>query len=45
MDPLFNTPRSTVLLDRGGMLLGASVATDGQWRFPGNDRVPEKFAI
>jgi len=33
-----------VLLDRQGALLGATVATDGQWRFPGNDRIPEKFA-
>ncbi len=41
---LFNTPRSTVLLDRKGGLLGASVAADGQWRFPPSDSVPARFA-
>lgn len=44
MSPLFGTPNSTVLLDRDGGLLGATVASDGQWRFPGSGRVPEKFA-
>lgn len=44
MDALFNKPRSTVILDRNGELLGASVACDGQWRFPGNGHVPRKFA-
>ncbi|MBK9761172.1 MAG: penicillin-binding protein 1C [Flavobacteriales bacterium] len=44
MDPLFNSPRSTVLVDRNGQLLGASVAADGQWRFPTSASVPEKFA-
>lgn len=43
LPPLFNTPRSTVLLDRQGALLGASVAADGQWRFPRRDPVPERF--
>lgn len=41
---LFRTPRSTVLLDRNGHLLGASVAADGQWRFPPTDSIPERFA-
>lgn len=41
---LFDTPRSTVLLDRKGSLLGASVAADGQWRFPASDSVPARFA-
>ncbi len=45
MDPLFNGPRSTVALDRDGGLLGATVAGDGQWRFPGSGQVPEKFAV
>ena len=40
---LFNDPLSTVLLDRNGNLLGAKIADDGQWRFPYNDKVPEKF--
>ena len=30
--PLFTKPRSVALLDRDGRLLGARVATDGQWR-------------
>ncbi len=44
LDGLFNTPRSTVLLDRHGELLGATVAADGQWRFPARDSIPERFA-
>ncbi|MGB3524545.1 MAG: penicillin-binding protein 1C [Flavobacteriales bacterium] len=44
MDPLFGTPRSTVMLDRDGGLLGATVATDGQWRFPSTHAVPERFS-
>lgn len=43
-DPLFDAPYSTVLLDREGKLLTASVARDDQWRFPEIDRVPEKIA-
>lgn len=43
MDPLFNTPRSTVLLARDGQLLGAATATDGQWRFPGSGPLPPRF--
>ena len=37
-------PLSTVVLDRDGELLGASIATDGQWRFGVADSVPDKFA-
>ncbi|MEO7080492.1 MAG: penicillin-binding protein 1C, partial [Flavobacteriales bacterium] len=44
MDPLFRAARSTVMLDRDGGLLGATVATDGQWRFPSTAAVPERFA-
>lgn len=40
---LFENPISTVLFDRNGELLGAKIATDGQWRFPHNDSVPFKF--
>lgn len=40
---LFDDPYSTVLEDRNGNLLGASIAADGQWRFPENQRVPAKF--
>ena len=35
---------STVLLDRHGQLLGASVANDDMWRFPQPDSVPHRFA-
>lgn len=34
---------STVIFDRNGNLLGATIAEDGQWRFPPNDSVPYKF--
>ncbi len=40
---LFDVPYSTVLLDRDGRLLGASIAADGQWRFPADRALPEKF--
>ncbi len=41
---LFNDPYSTVLEDQKGELLSASIASDGQWRFPEVDSVPKKFA-
>ncbi|MEO6151211.1 MAG: penicillin-binding protein 1C, partial [Mucilaginibacter sp.] len=41
--PLFKSPTSYVIDDDSGQLLGASIAADGQWRFPYNDSVPEKF--
>jgi penicillin-binding protein 1C len=41
--PLFNSPTSYVIDDADGQLLGASIAADGQWRFPPNAEVPEKF--
>jgi penicillin-binding protein 1C len=40
---IFNDPYSTILEDRKGKLLGAIVAADGQWRFPSQTEVPEKF--
>lgn len=40
---LFNTPTSFVITDKDGNLLNASIATDGQWRFPYDKNVPEKF--
>ena len=40
---LFNAPTSYVIEDRDGTLLDASIARDGQWRFPYNDNVPDKF--
>ncbi len=33
-----------VLNDANGNLLGASIAEDGQWRFPESDSIPEKVA-
>jgi penicillin-binding protein 1C len=40
---LFDVPYSTVLLDREGRLLGASIAADGQWRFPADRELPPRF--
>src|ERR1700678_4262112 len=40
---LFNSPTSFVIDDADGQLLGASIAADGQWRFPPNAEVPETF--
>lgn len=40
---LFNDPLSSILKDSQGHLLGARVATDGQWRFPAPELVPEKY--
>src|SRR4030043_91693 len=42
-DPLFSDPTCTVIEDRQGELLGAKIADDGQWGFPYNEDVPEKF--
>lgn len=42
--PLFNDDVSKVVYDRDGQLLGASIASDGQWRFPASIDVPRKFA-
>tara|TARA_R110001592_G_scaffold68729_14_gene210792 strand:- start:74 stop:2422 length:2349 start_codon:yes stop_codon:yes gene_type:complete len=40
---LFTKPTSTVITSSTDELLGALIANDGQWRFPHNDSVPEKF--
>jgi penicillin-binding protein 1C len=40
---LFQEPYSTVIESKEGELLGAKIARDGQWRFPAQDSVPEKF--
>jgi penicillin-binding protein 1C len=40
---LFNQPTSMVLEDKNGNLLGARIAADGQWRFPYQKEVPEKY--
>jgi penicillin-binding protein 1C len=42
-DTLFNDPYSTVLEDHRGELLSASIAADGQWRFPRTDSVSSRF--
>ena len=44
-EPMFQEPYSTVLEDRSGNLLGASIAADGQWRFPLMDSVPAKYRL
>lgn len=41
--PEFNTPLSTVVEAEDGTLLGARIADDGQWRFPGSGNIPDKF--
>jgi len=43
--PLFDVSYSPVLYDRDGRLLGAQVAADGQWRFPGGQAPNERFVI
>lgn len=40
---LFNAPTSYVIEDANGNLLNATIAADGQWRFPYNKNVPQKF--
>ncbi|PHS10720.1 MAG: penicillin-binding protein 1C [Kordia sp.] len=40
---LFNSPTATVIESTEGNLLGAQIASDGQWRFPKSDSVPTKF--
>ncbi len=42
-EPLFDTPVSTVMLDKNGQLMAAHIATDEQWRFPALHAVPEKY--
>jgi penicillin-binding protein 1C len=44
-EKLFKDPYSTTLEDRDGNLLSAAVASDGQWRFPAQTKVPEKFKV
>ncbi len=41
--PLFHDPYSSILLDKDGVLLGAKISKDGQWRFPESKEVPPKF--
>ncbi len=41
--PLFNKPTSFVIEDSKGELLNAGIAADGQWRFPEDKIIPQKF--
>lgn len=41
---LFTAPASYVLEDKDANLLNASIAEDGQWRFPYDENVPDKFS-
>lgn len=40
---LFDVPYATVTESSSSQLLGARIASDGQWRFPNSDSVPHKF--
>ena len=40
---LFKAPTATVITSSNNNLLGAQIAKDGQWRFPHNDSIPDKF--
>ncbi|CAN5254377.1 penicillin-binding protein 1C [soil metagenome] len=40
---LFIKPTSFVITDKDNNLLNASIASDGQWRFPYDENVPDKF--
>jgi len=42
-NPLFADPYSVVLNDRQGSLLSASIAPDGQWRFPEGSSTNARF--
>ncbi|MGB3607961.1 MAG: penicillin-binding protein 1C [Psychroserpens sp.] len=42
---LFKDPTATVITSHSNQLLAAQIAADGQWRFPHNDSIPEKFKI
>ncbi|WP_020526348.1 penicillin-binding protein 1C [Flexithrix dorotheae] len=42
-EQLFNDPTATILMDSDGNLMSASIAKDGQWRFPELSEVPPKF--
>ena len=41
--PLFDAPTATIIESSDGQLIGARIATDGQWRFPASDSVPNRF--
>jgi penicillin-binding protein 1C len=39
----FNSDYSEILIDKNGYLLSASIAEDGQWRFPPINTIPNKY--
>lgn len=41
--PLFDAPLSQIVEDVDANLLSARIATDGQWRFPEPDSIPEVY--
>ncbi|MBO7367276.1 MAG: transglycosylase domain-containing protein, partial [Paludibacteraceae bacterium] len=41
---VFRSVYSTLLYSADGTLMNAHIASDGQWRFPPSDSVPEKFS-
>ena len=41
--PRFDRPLSTVVESSDGRLMGAHIASDGQWRFPRKDSVNKKY--
>lgn len=41
--PLFDVPYSTAVYARNGELIGAKVATDGQWRFRPQESLPDNY--
>jgi penicillin-binding protein 1C len=43
-EPLFDVGYSSLLQTRDGVLLGARISEDEQWRFPLSGRVPDKFS-
>ncbi|MDR9449057.1 MAG: penicillin-binding protein 1C [Psychroflexus sp.] len=42
-DQLFDNPYSTTVYAKDKQLIGAKIAADEQWRFPGIDKIPKKF--
>ena len=42
---IFSDPYSTIVEAKDGTLLGAQIASDGQWRFPLIDSVPNYFKL
>lgn len=44
-EPLFRVPYSTVLLDRGGTIIGLKTASDEQMRFRGVEHLPDRYVV